>query len=168
MNRIVAFMTPRRISLALAMICLVAVSAALAFQHVLGYRPCPFCILQRLIFLAIAALCLGAASMRSQGLRVALKALTVLLCVFGVFTALYQNQVAAKAYSCNLSYADKILDALGVEALWPAAFQVTATCAEAAVKMLGVPFEFYALAVFAFVGIVSVWLAGRGLRAAKT
>ena len=157
-------LTPRRISLALAVICLLAVAAALVFQHVFEYRPCPFCILQRLIFLAIAALCLVTASMRWRRTRIALKFVTVALCGFGIFTALYQNQIASKAYSCNLSYADKMLDALGVEALWPAMFQVTATCAEAAVKLFGVPFEFYSLSVFVFVGVVSAALAVRAMR----
>ena len=159
-----SLLTPRHASLALAVICLLAVTAALVFQHVFDYRPCPFCILQRLIFLAIATLCLVTASMRARRLRIALKLVTVVLCGFGIFTALYQNEVASKMFSCNLSYADKILNALGVESLWPAMFQVTATCAEAAVKMFGVPFEFYSLAVFAFVGLGSAILAVRAVK----
>ncbi len=164
MSSMGSLLGPRRASLLMAVLCLLAVAAALVLQHAFDYRPCPFCILQRLIFLAIATLCLVTASMRSRRLRIALKGLTFVLCGFGIFTALYQHEVASKSYSCNLSYADKMLNALGVESLWPALFQVTATCAEAAIKLLGVPFEFYSLALFAFVGLGSAALALRSVR----
>ena len=41
-----------------ALVSVAAVGVALVSQHVFGMEPCPWCILQRVIFLAIALVCL--------------------------------------------------------------------------------------------------------------
>jgi len=138
--------TPRQLFAVMATLCLAAVAAALVSQHVFDMRPCPWCILQRVIFIGIALLCIigallpGAARVFAAGAGA--------LAVAGVATALYQHFVAAKLASCNLTLADKIITALNLESLVPPLFQVTGTCADAAVDMLGVPYEFWGLAVF--------------------
>ena len=45
--------------LALALLCVAVVGAALVTQHVFDMLPCPWCILQRIIFLVIALLLLA-------------------------------------------------------------------------------------------------------------
>jgi disulfide bond formation protein DsbB len=164
MNRLVHLMSPRRMPLLLAVACILAVAAAMTLQQVFDYRPCPWCILQRMIFLAIALLCIVTAMSPSRQLRIGLNVLTLLLAALGISAAVYQHEVAAKSFSCNLSFADKVISALGVESLWPALFQVTASCAEAAVKLLGVPFEFWSLALFAIVALASAMLLLRAVR----
>ena len=49
----------------------------------------------------------------------------------------------------------RVIGVLKLESLAPDVFQVTASCAEAAVKVLGVPFEIWSLALFALVGLVA-------------
>jgi disulfide bond formation protein DsbB len=49
--------TSRRLPLAMALACVLAVGFALFAQYVLDMRPCPWCVLQRLLFLIIALLC---------------------------------------------------------------------------------------------------------------
>ena len=51
--------------------------------------------------------------------------------------------------------ADKIITAMNLESLAPPLFQVTGTCADAAVDLLGVPYEFWALALFVVLAIVA-------------
>jgi|APFre7841882630_1041343.scaffolds.fasta_scaffold35079_3 protein dithiol:quinone oxidoreductase len=164
MNRLKHLMSPRRMPLVLAVACILAVAAAMVMQQVFDYRPCPWCILQRMIFLSIALLCIVTAMTPSRRLRIGLNALTLLLAVLGISAAVYQHEVAAKMYSCNLTFADKVISALGIESLWPALFQVTATCAEAAVKILGVPFEYWSLTLFALVTLASATLMLRAVR----
>ena len=41
----------------IAVACVAAVGAALVSQHVYGMEPCPWCVLQRVVFLAIALAC---------------------------------------------------------------------------------------------------------------
>ena len=148
----------------MAAACVLAVGAAFGLQHAFDYRPCPWCILQRLIFMLIALLCLASAFAPWRRLRIGLNAVTLLLAVSGIVAAVYQHEVASKLFSCNLTFADTIISALGVESLWPAMFQVTATCAEAAVSLLGVPFEYWSLMVFALLALAAASLLLRAVR----
>ena len=141
--------------------CVAAVALALVAQHGFGMQPCPWCILQRLIYLLIALLCGVAAVLRSGMFKIAAVALALALAVSGAAAAVFQHVVAAKSFSCNLTFADTIITALGLEALLPALFKVTATCADAAVSVLGVPFEYWSLGLFVVVALV---LAGWLLR----
>ena len=50
--------------------------------------------------------------------------------------------------------ADKVITATGLDQRWPEIFEVRASCADAAVDLAGVPFEFWSLALFALSGIV--------------
>lgn len=156
---------PRRaVPLAMALACLLAVAGALVGQHVFGMRPCPWCILQRLLFIVIGIVALATAFAPARLLRLSLNAVTVVLACGGVIAAIYQHEVASKSYSCNLTFADKVIGALGLESAWPWMFQVTASCAEAAVAVLGVPFEFLSLALFALLAIAAAGLALRAVR----
>ena len=154
----------RRTPLLMAGACVLAVGAALVAQHGFGMRPCPWCILQRLLFLVIALLCLLTALLPWRRARIALNATTLLVAGAGILAAVYQHEVASKMFSCNLTFADKAIGALGLETLWPAMFQVTATCAEAAVSLFGVPFEYLSLALFALLGLTAAGLLLRSIR----
>ena len=118
-----SFSAPQRL-LAMALACMAAVAAALVAQHGFDMQPCPWCILQRVIFLAIAVACLAAAAWPSRRARQVLSSVALLLALCGAAAALYQHQVAAKNASCNLTMADKIITALGLEPLLSAVFQV--------------------------------------------
>ena len=53
--------------------------------------------------------------------------------------------------------------ATGLDGLLPDIFQARATCADAAVNLLGVPYEFWSLAAFALLGLgaLRVFIASR-------
>ncbi len=132
----------------MAFACAIALGLALAAQYVFEMRPCPWCILQRLIFIVIGLVCLLGAFVGARPARFAVGGATFILAVLGAAAALWQHNVAAKSSSCNLTLADKVLNTLGVEALLPALFQVTANCADSAVRVLGVAFEHWSLALY--------------------
>jgi disulfide bond formation protein DsbB len=138
--------------LGIAAVSIVAVGAALVAQYAFDMQPCPWCILQRVIYLALALVCIVAALPDARGARRALGALAFVLAGCGVAAAIWQHVVAAKQFSCSLTLADNIITALRLESLVPALFQVTATCADAAVSVLGVPFEYWSLLLFALLG----------------
>ena len=154
----------RGAALLMAGACALAVGAALVAQHGFDLRPCPWCILQRLLFLVIAVLCLLTALLPWRRARIALNAATLLVAGAGILAAVYQHEVASKMFSCNLTFADTVIGALGLERLWPAMFQVTATCAESAVSLFGVPFEYLSLALFALLGLTAAGLLLRSIR----
>ena len=148
---------PARPALALvSLACASAVGAAVWTQYHLDMQPCPWCILQRILFIAMAAVCLVAAAQPWALLRRLLSVLVVGLCGAGVAAAYWQHFVAAKSSSCALTLADKVITTLGVDTRWPDLFEVRASCADAAAKLLGVPFEFWSLALFALVAIVAL------------
>jgi disulfide bond formation protein DsbB len=146
---------------AMAAICVGAVGAALVTQYVFDMQPCPWCILQRVIFLAIAIVCVPAALLRAGGLRRALAALAALLASLGAAVALYQHFVAAKSTSCNLTLADRIVGALGLESLSPEVFRVMASCADAAVSIAGIPYEFWSLTLFVLLTLAALLTLNR-------
>jgi len=154
----------RRTPLLMAGTCVLALGAALVAQHGFDMRPCPWCIVQRLLYLVIAVLCLLTALLPWRRARIGLNAATLLVAGTGILAAVYQHEVASKMFSCNQTFADTLLSALGVETLWPAMFQVTGTCAEAAVSLLGLPFEYWSLALFALLGLTAAGLLLRSIR----
>ena len=140
---------PRTLLLTLSLLCAGSVGLALLAQHSFDMQPCPWCILQRILFIALSALALTAAALPAPLWRRVLSGLGVPLALGGIAAALWQHFVAAKTNSCALTFADKVIGFFGLDTRWPEWFEVRANCSEAAVSVLGVPFEFWALALFA-------------------
>jgi protein dithiol:quinone oxidoreductase len=132
---------------------LLAVAAAYVSQHRFDMLPCPWCTLQRLIFMLIALAALLALLLRGALPRRLFAGLGLLLAGCGIAAALWQHFVAAASASCNLTLADRILSGLGLDAAWPEMFVPMATCADAAVNLLGVPYAYWSLGVFVLLAI---------------
>jgi protein dithiol:quinone oxidoreductase len=139
-----------------ALACAASVLMALYAQHQMDMQPCPWCILQRLLFVLLAAwLAVAALLPRSTPQRI-WTALAVAPAGAGIAAALWQHFVAAKTASCALTLADRILTATGLDTRYPEVFEVRANCSDAAVSVLGVPFEFWSLALFALIGALAL------------
>jgi protein dithiol:quinone oxidoreductase len=149
-------LSPRLALAGIGLACAASVLLALLAQHRFDMQPCPWCILQRMLFVALAVLSLLAAVMPGAGRRV-LSGLALPLALAGVAAALWQHFVAAQSASCALTLADKAITFMGLDTRWPEVFEVRANCADAAVSILGVPFEFWALALFALTGMVLLY-----------
>jgi len=133
-----------------------AVAAALVSQHVYGMEPCPWCVLQRLMFVAIGAFALlGLVWRGPAGTRVA-GTFALMLAAGGLAAALWQHFVAAQSASCNLTLADKIVNATGLNAMLPGVFEARASCADAAVSLLGLPYAMWSGVLFAVIGVMMV------------
>jgi disulfide bond formation protein DsbB len=132
----------------IALACFAAVGAALISQYRFDMQPCPWCTLQRLIFLIVGSFALLGVLIPSNGVRRVLAFGGLLFALAGAGSALWQHLVAAKSDSCALTLADRIQAALGLFDLAPSVFAPTASCAEAAVNLLGIPFAFWSLALF--------------------
>ena len=153
-----AWQRPAARLLLVAVIGLAAVAAALFTQHRWGMLPCPWCIVQRVIFLLIAALALAGAAARGAawcGVRRAAAAGVVLLAASGVGAALWQHFVAAASASCNLTLADRLISGAGLDSWWPEVFGVFASCADAKVSLVGVPYEFYSLMLLVVLALLA-------------
>jgi protein dithiol:quinone oxidoreductase len=140
----------------IAVLALAGVGAALVSQHVFDMQPCAWCVLQRLIFVLIAALALLGAVWRGRtGARVS-GALVIATAASGVAAALWQHFVDSKSLSCDLTVAQKIMTATGADRLLPEVFEARAMCIDAKVDLLGVPYEFWSLALFVLLAIGAV------------
>jgi disulfide bond formation protein DsbB len=135
-----------------------AVAAALFTQHGLGMEPCPWCILQRLIFVVIAAAALLGLLWRGRAGTWFTAALVLALAASGVAAALWQHFVAAVSDSCAQSLAEKVISGVGLDGSLPEIFQPRALCADAAVRLLGLPYEFWSLALFVLLGLMALRL----------
>ncbi len=148
----------------IAAVALGALGIALVTQHVFDMQPCPWCVLQRLIFVAIALLALAGLAWRSaSGARVTALGLLVLGGT-GIAAALWHYFVAASSTSCNLTLADRIMNFSGLPALLPEVFEARASCADAAVSLLGVPYVLWALGLFIATAATALWLLLRRWR----
>lgn len=127
---------------------LAAVGAALISQHQFNMQPCPWCVLQRIIFLAMALGCLIGLVGRHWLARCLAASLTLILAGCGIAAALWQHFVAAKSASCALTFADKVIIYGELDSYFPEIFAVRASCSEAATQLLGIPYEFWSLALY--------------------
>jgi len=154
-------MTPRWLFAGLGVFCLASLAGALVSQHVYGMQPCPWCVLQRLLFLSAAVACaLGCAWGGSAGRRTA-ATLGVAFAAAGAAAALWQHFAAAKSASCNLTWADRIVSSwLHLDSLLPDVFSARASCADAAVDLLGVPYDLWSFAAFVLVAAGMVRVLG--------
>jgi len=140
-----------------------AVAAALVTQYTFGMQPCAWCVLQRAIFLAASlAAVIGLLWRWAPGRRVS-ALLVAAFAACGVAAALWQHFVAAAAASCDLSLAERIVAALGLDEKFPEVFTAYASCADAAVKLFGVSYEFWSLGLFLLMlaAAARVWLRPR-------
>jgi len=144
----------QRLLLLIAVLCFAAVGVALVSQHVFDMPPCAWCVLQRLIYLAIGVVALAGAC--AGAIARACAALSAVLAVGGIAAAWYQYDVAAKMFSCDQTFADRFMSGSGLDGAIPWLFGIFATCMDATVEVLGVEYALWSLALFAVLAIVAL------------
>jgi disulfide bond formation protein DsbB len=147
--------TSQRTLVLIAVLAFGAVGVALVSQYVFGMQPCAWCVLQRLIYIAIGIVCLlgaamGAALRRIGGL------LATILALCGAWAAYYQYTVASQLLSCSQTFADKFIAGSGLDAAVPSVFGIYATCMDAVVKVLGVEYALWSMALFVILTLLGL------------
>jgi len=156
-----------RILRLISLLCLAAVGFALISQYAFGMRPCAWCVLQRLILLAIAAVCgLASVGWGSRMIRRIGAVLSAVLGVCGVLTAWYQYSVAAQLFSCAQTFADRFMTASGLDAGLPWLFGIRASCMDARVTLLGVEYALWGLGLFVVCTVLALAVLASDRRAA--
>jgi disulfide bond formation protein DsbB len=156
-----------RQTLALALIalaCFGAVAIALFSQHVLGMWPCAWCIFQRLLFIVIGLVALLGLLSANQAYRRLICAAIVVLSGAGVAAAWHQTTVAAQLFSCDQTFADRVVVGSGLESAMPWLFGIYASCMDAAVRFLGLEYSLWSLLLYVVLACMAIyaWFAGAG------
>jgi disulfide bond formation protein DsbB len=99
----VVFSNPTRLFALALGVCGTALAGALVSQHVFDMQPCPWCILQRLLFAAIAVVAAVGLAWRTRAGAIGCAIGMDLLAALGVAAALWQHFVASSSTSCNLT-----------------------------------------------------------------
>jgi disulfide bond formation protein DsbB len=132
-----------------AALAFAAVGIALVSQHAFDMQPCPWCILQRLIYVVFGIVALvGLVVHRSPVAAATAGIAGFALASCGIAAALWQGHAETSA-SCNLTLADRIVGATQLDRLIPGVFEARASCADAAVSVLGIAYWTWSAACFA-------------------
>lgn len=148
-----------RLALLTLLLSLIALAFALYSQHVLGMRPCAWCVLQRLILALVAAcsaLSLWALQSKNRMYPRLSLLLNTALSLSGIAAAWYQYTVAAQLFSCDMTLADQIMTQSGLEAGLPWLFGIYATCMDARVDLFGIEYALWGLVLFLVSSILSL------------
>lgn len=145
----------------IAGLCFLALAVALVSQHMFDMRPCAWCVLQRLMLIAVGvgSLFAGlAAKLNLNLLAKLLTLLTALLSASGIWAAWHQYSVAALSFSCDQTLADQIMTKSGLESQFPALFGIYASCMDARVELLGIEYALWGMGLFAFCLLVLLYV----------
>ncbi len=142
--------------------CAALVAAALYFQHVMGLEPCPLCIIQRVIVIALGVVMLAGAvhDPRRSGRRV-YGALTVLVAGSGVAVAgrhvWLQSLPPERVPECGpgLEY---LLDNFPLRDALKTVFEGSGECAEVQWTFLGLTIPGWTLVVFCAMVLFGLYL----------
>lgn len=135
-------------------------SIALLSQHIFDMRPCAWCVFQRLLLLAIFALSIFGylvSSFKLRFLSQIFATLSILTSLGGILSAWYQYTVAARLFSCDLTFADRFMTQSGLDSAIPWLFGIYSTCMDASVYVFGLEYALWALILFAIVALLTLY-----------
>jgi protein dithiol:quinone oxidoreductase len=125
----------RSLLTAIAMICLGLVAVALYLQHVQNLLPCPLCVIQRYMFLAIALCCLVGAFGDKPKLGAGLGLLGA---IGGLgFVGKHLWVLAHPGFSCGIDPMETALNKIPTAVYLPWLFRADGLCEDARDTLLG-------------------------------
>jgi len=156
------YLTSSRLLHLVALLCVGAVGFALISQYAFDMRPCAWCVFQRLIYLVIALVCwLSLGLQNLHALVQTGKLLVPALALGGAVSAWYQVDVAAEMFSCDLTFADRVMVQSGLDGALPWLFGIQAACIDARVSLLGVEYAIWSLILFLVLTLLGILALAR-------
>jgi disulfide bond formation protein DsbB len=152
---------PRWIFAAIFAATAMLIAFAMYLQHELGLEPCPMCILQRYLFMAIAAVALLAAihAPKCIGLK-AYGALVALFALVGGGTAVrhsYLQRFPDESTSCMGTDLEFLINNFPLAQALPKIFAGTGECAKVQWRFLWLSIPEWALVWFVILAAVALW-----------
>jgi len=135
-----------------------AIVIALISQYAYDMQPCAWCVFQRLLYLIIGFVALLLTIGQPKRGRLSFGALGLMtVSIAGVISAIYQEKVAANTFSCAQTFADQFMTKSGLDAAAPWIFGIYASCMEARVKVLGIEYAWWSMAMFSLIAMLCVF-----------
>ena len=147
----------------IGLLSLGAVGVAAIAQYAFDMQPCPWCVLQRFIYIVVGVLALLAAALPGIA-RSLFAGLAFLGALSGIASALWQQLHAVSEASCDLSLAERIVSGLQLDRLVPQLFIAYASCGDAAVSVLGIPFAVWSCILYVILALLLAWSLRVSLR----
>jgi disulfide bond formation protein DsbB len=149
----------------ISVLSLSSVAIALVSQYVFDMQPCAWCVFQRPLYLIIGFFALGLSIAQPARVRTALGSASIAaIAITGVTAAWYQEKVAANTFSCAQTLADQIMTKSGLDSAAPWLFGIYASCMDARIKLLGIEYAWWSLAMFTLIGMIALVVLKRLLR----
>ena len=146
---------PRTLLLSIAAACIALLAAAMVLQHVMNMLPCPLCVIQRYLFLAIAIATLGGVAARQQKWGAG----TALLCAVGGLGVAGRHLyiLAHPGLSCGIDPLETSLNKVFTAHFLPFMFKADGLCEAALAPFFGLSIPQWAFLWFALFGIALAW-----------
>jgi disulfide bond formation protein DsbB len=149
-------------------ICVGLLGYAMYLQHALNLDPCPWCIVQRLFFIAIAVVSLAAALHRPGRTGTTVySALGALLAAGGAAAAGYHLHIQSdprRALECMGSWLERWLDASRLGKMIPPLLQYDGSCIAKPWSFLGLSIPGWSLVWFSILVVAFVIIAIKARR----
>ena len=157
--------TNRQVLFAISSISFALIAVALYLQHIMEMRPCPLCVIQRYMFLAIGVCTLVAAI---SG-KVREGTILALLAAFGGLYTVGKHLyvIANPGFSCGIDPMETFLNKIPSAEYLPWLFRADGLCSGAVDKVLGLAIpQWSALWFVALTGLL-IWVLVRQRRVVK-
>jgi disulfide bond formation protein DsbB len=154
--------TSRNLLLAIAFASFALIGVALYLQHAQGMLPCPLCVIQRYLFLAIGVCSLAGA----LGGKVRLGAGLALLGALGGLGVVGKHLyvLANPGFSCGIDPMETILNKIPTAEYLPWLFQADGLCQDARDTLLGLSIPQWSAAWFVLLTVALAWVLARRSR----
>jgi disulfide bond formation protein DsbB len=154
--------TSRSVLLAIAATCIALVGVAIYLQQVQQMAPCPYCVIQRYLYLAIALFCLAGAFGSNRKLGAGLGLLAALGGLGVVGKHLYV--LANPGFSCGIDPMETVLNKIPTATAMPWLFQAYGLCENARDTLLGLSIPAWSAVWFVLVTAALAWVLARRSR----
>jgi len=157
--------TNRQVLFAISSISFALIAVALYLQHSMEMRPCPLCVIQRYMFLAIGVCALVGAI----GGKVRAATILALLAAFGGLYTVGKHLyvIANPGFSCGIDPMETMLNKIPTAEYLPWLFRADGLCEGATDTILGLAIPQWSAVWFVVLTVLLGWVLLRQFRAKR-
>ncbi len=147
-----------RLFLLIGFLCFIFITLILIAQYFFEMKPCAWCILQRLIYIVIGCITLiNLLFFKRKKTKLNFSALLiVILGSFGISSAWLQYNNSSESMTCDMTFAEKIIDITGLDIRIPWLFGIQALCTNSEFYLFGIEYPIWSLILFGLIIVLAI------------